>query len=183
MFHSDNYKGNKKDTNGYWYLDSNGMRHQRDEKCYVDFCKAVMMYNQSSSNFKGPYDGQLIGVLGENFADLLYQLRCDILHAGVSNIFKDDKGIYLALGELCGSTDFSKYRLISVQDLCNTIFNHVSSYCANNSIDNFKYTYVFDMDNSSDDRILYNRLCIDDRANYLVEEFAKENEQHQELNQ
>ena len=36
------------------------------------------------------------------------------------------------------------------------------------------------MDNSSDDKILYNRLCIDDRADYLTEEFIKENEQHKE---
>ena len=175
MYQDDKYKGiDRNDNNGYWYETNNGEIRWHDKKCYVDFCKEVMRVNQSSLNPKGQYDMWLIASLGTKFADLLYQLRCDIIHAGVANIYEDDKGIYLMLGEMPTSTEFTKYRTISIKDLCDTIFSHVNTWCSNNSVNNFKYTYVFDTENSSDDRILYNRLCEEDRAEYLKEQFEKE---------
>ena len=51
------------------------------------------------------------------------------------------------------------------------------TWCSNNSINYFKYTYVFDIENNRDDRILYNRLCEKDRADVLEERFIKENEE------
>ena len=57
------------------------------------------------------------------------------------------------------------------------IFSHIDTWCSNNSINNFKYTYVFDIENNRDDRILYNRLCEKDRADVLEERFIKENEE------
>lgn len=57
------------------------------------------------------------------------------------------------------------------------IFPHIDTWCSNNSINNFKYTYVFDIENNRDDRILYNRLCEKDRADVLEERFIKENEE------
>lgn len=56
-----------------------------------------------------------------------------------------------------------------------TIFSHIDIWCLNNSIDHFKYTYVFDTEHNDDDRILYNRLCEKDRADYLLEQFEKKN--------
>lgn len=149
----------------------------KDKECYIDFCKEVMRVNQREQNPKGQYDEWLTSILGEKFADVLYQLRCDIIHAGIADIYDDDKGIYLALGEMCPSTDFSKYRTINIKDLCETIFSHISTWCSNNSISNYKYTYVFNMENNKDDLILYNRLCETDRADMLEERFIKEHEE------
>lgn len=164
MFKNDDYKGaDRNDQNGYWYETNNGEIRWHDKKCYVDFCKTVMHG-----------DCWLISVLGDKFADVLYQLRCDIIHAGVANIYDDNKGLYLSLGD-CSSTDFSRYRTINVKDLCEMIYSHVDIWCSNNSVDNFKYTYVFDTKNNNDDRILYNRLCERDRADLLEERFIKEN--------
>lgn len=55
------------------YLNPNGK--QKDYKSYTDWCKE----NISK-------DGWIKMCLGENYADVLYQLRCDIVHAGCANI-------------------------------------------------------------------------------------------------
>ena len=81
-----------------------------------------------------------------------------------------------SLGEALPSTEFSRYRIVNVKDLCETLFAHISTWCSCNSADNFKYTYVFDAENNDDDRILYNRLCDNERADILEKEFLKENE-------
>lgn len=166
-----NFKWNDKSdhSKGKTYTD------WKDKNCYVDFCKEVMRVNQSSYNPKGQYDMWLIACLGSQFAEVLYQLRCDIVHAGVANIYADDKGIYLMLGELQTATELTKYRTIPIISLCNTLFDHIDSWCSMNSADNFKYTYVFDNEHSHDDRLLYKRLCDNDRADYLLEQFKKEN--------
>lgn len=178
MFFDDEYKStNSKHTNGYWHLDKNNNRYWHDEKCYVDFCKEVMRVNQCYPD-KGQPDGWLCNVLGPNFPNLLYQLRCDIIHAGTANIYDDDKGIYLMFGETATSTICTKYRTIDISSLCNTIFDHTSTWCLNYGAENFKYTYVFDMDNSRDDRLLYQRLCDDDRADYLKQQFEEEQKQN-----
>ena len=160
----DNYKNYKwKDSSDH----SKGKIYTnwKDKECYIDFCKETLK-NQ-----------WIIAVLGEKYADILYQLRCDIIHAGIANIYDDEKGIYLSLGEFASNTEFSKYRLISIKDLCDTIFDHIKSWCIKNSINNFKYTFVFDTGNNNDDKLLYNRLCERDRADYLEEIFIQENEQ------
>lgn len=176
MFQGDEYKGsNRNDKNGYWYETNNGNVCWHDKKCYVDFCKEVMHVNQSSLNPKGQYDGWLITLLGLKFAEVLYQLRCDIIHAGVANIYDDGKGIYLMLGEMQTATKLTKYRTVPIESLCETLFSHIKSWCLSNSINNFKYTYVFDNEHNSDDKLLYKRLCDNDRADYLLEQFEKEN--------
>ena len=164
MFQSDEYKGsNRNDENGYWYETDSGNIRWHDKKCYVDFCKEVI------------YDGWLIDLLGLKFAEVLYQLRCDIIHAGVANIYDDDKGIYLMLGEMQTAAKLTKYRTVPIESLCRTLFSHIKGWCSSNSVGNFKYTYVFDNDHNSDDRLLYKRLCDNDRADYLLEQFEKGN--------
>ena len=146
----------------------------KDKDCYIDFCKLVMQVS------KGQYDYWLTSCLGNDFAEVLYQLRCDIIHAGVANIYADDKGIYLMLGDHQTATKLTNYRTIPIKDLCNTIFNHIDLWCSSNSVDNFKYTYVFDIENNYDDKVLYNRLCERDRADSLLEQFEKENEERKD---
>lgn len=156
-----NFKWNEKSD-----MYSKGKTHTdwKDKDCYVDFCKEIM-----------GCDSWIIACLGSQFAEVLYQLRCDIVHAGVANIYADDKGVYLMLGECQILTELTKYRIIPVADLCNTLFNHIDIWCSTNSADNFKYTYVFDAEHSHDDRLLFDRLCDNDRADYLLEQFEKEN--------
>ena len=154
-----NFKWNDKSdhSKGKTYTD------WKDKDCYIDFCEKVI------------HDMWLIECLGRQFAKVLYQLRCDIVHAGVANIYDDDKGIYLMLGEHQMATELTKYRTIPVVSLCDTLFNHIDSWCSMNSADNFKYTYVFDNEHSHDDMLLFNRLCDNNRADYLLEQFEKEN--------
>ena len=178
MFDSENFKAsNRNDENGYWYTTNRG-KYWLDKKCYVVFCNTVMtVQNMLGTSVPDP---QLISELGPNFAEVLYQLRCDIIHAGIANIYDDNKGLYLALGDL-PSTDFSEYRMINIKDLCEIIFEHIDSWCKNNSVNNFKYTYVFDTENNNDDRILYNRLREKDKANKLEKEFNKERKKRKEV--
>jgi len=176
MYQDDKYKGiDRNDNNGYWYETNSGEIRWHDKKCYVDFCKEVMRVNQSSLNPEEQYSRWIIALFGLKFAEVLYQLRCDIIHAGVANIYDDDKGIYLMLGETQTTTELTKYRIVSIKSLCEALFSHIKRWCSSNSISNFKYTYVFDNEHNSDDRLLYNRLCDNDRADYLLEQFEKEN--------
>ena len=135
----------------------------RDKKCYVDWCK---------ENFKNSW---IRICLGSKFAEVLYELRCDIVHAGCADIYADGKGLYLSLGDN-GATDFTKYRIVDVGSLCKSIFDQTDTWCANFGTDSFKYTRVFNSDNR-DDRLLYQRLCDEDRADYLKEQFDRENEE------
>lgn len=145
----------------------------KDKECYVDFCKEVMRVNQSEGNPKGKYNLWLTSVLGSEFAEVLYQLRCDIVHAGIANVYNDNKQIVLMLGDE-RNTELTKYQTINIKDLCSAIFEHVSTWCSNNSVENFKYTYVFDTENSDNDRVLYRRLCDDDRADDLKKSFERD---------
>lgn len=106
-------------------------------------------------------------------------LRCDIVHAGCVDIYADGKGLYLTLNNdtlactIC-TTDFMKYRIIDIYQLCDTIFDCVASWCKSAGTLNFKYTRVFDGSNH-DDVLLYRKLCDEDRAEQLKLQFDKEN--------
>lgn len=140
----------------------------KDRECYIDFCKIMVQHGT------GQADPWVTSTLGENYAEVLYGLRCDIIHAGVANIYDDKKKIFLVLGKSAGSTDFDDYRTINVKDLCETIFEKVEMWCRCNSANNFRYTHVFDIDQSKSDRLLYEGLCDECRKEALVEKFHKE---------
>ena len=52
---------------------------QRDKKCYIDWCNEYIK------------DRWIISCLGEEYAEVLYSLRCDIVHAGCADIYSDKK--------------------------------------------------------------------------------------------
>ena len=133
----------------------------RDMKCYIDWC---------NENLK---DGWSNKFLGEKYAEILYQLRCDIVHAGCANIYADGKAVYLSLNKGRTSTTFTKYRIIDVSILCEDIFDHTDTWCINFGAAGFKYTHVFD-ERNHDDILLYNKLCDEERANFLKEQFDEE---------
>ena len=147
------------------YLKSNGA--YSDKKCYIDWCTENI-----------DKDGWIISCLGENYADVLYDIRCDIVHAGCAHVYPkhypDGLGFYFSIGNDGLSTELTKYRIVNVSTLCEQLFNYVEAWCNNFGASGFKYTRVFNSE-SRDDRLLYQRLCDKERADYLEEQFNREN--------
>ena len=142
------------------YLNSN--EFPKDKKCYIDWC---------NENLQDRWTKEC---LGAKYAEVLYGLRCDIVHAGCANIHADGKAVYLFLGDNSRTTEFTKYRVIDIATLCEVLFSYADTWSENFGASGFKYTRVFDS-NSRDDVLLYNRLCDEARADYLKEQFDKEN--------
>lgn len=86
----------------------------RDNKCYVDWC---------SENIDK--DGWIISFLGENYAEVLYDIRCGIVHAGYAQVYPDHYpdglGFYFSIGNEL-STELTKYRIVNVSTLCEQLF-------------------------------------------------------------
>ena len=86
----------------------------RDKKCYVDWCRENI-----------DKDGWIISFLGENYAEVLYDIRCDIVHAGYAQVYPDHYpdglGFYFSIGDEL-STELTKYRIINVSTLCKQLF-------------------------------------------------------------
>lgn len=161
------------DENGkpkfYCKTKQNGGIWWNDSKCYKDFCQELFNNNH-----------WITSVLGTNYAEVLYQLRCDIVHAGCASIYTDNKGIYLSLGENNNTTEFTKHKVINIKTVTTMIFDHINIWLTTFGANGFKHTFVFDIDNNRDDRLLYNRLCDDDRADFLLKQFEKEERERKE---
>lgn len=145
------FKGNKD------YLKKNG--EYLDKKCYIDFCVKYLRSNY------------LECCLSSNFANVLYNIRCDIIHAGEANILVKGLNCYFVIGS--SSTKLDDCILINIEDLCNEIFDSILSWCSIHSF-NLSKTVVFNLDSSKDDRLLYTELCDRARKRYLLENFNKE---------
>jgi len=135
MFEDDKFRSsNKQNDDGYWYLDNKGIRHYYDKKCYIDCCKRLMVNRhgfingnfvideEEPENGKFGYDSFIVNMLGSKFSEVLYQLRCDIIHVGIANIYDDNKGIYLRIDDCHMTTELYDYRIISIFYLCDTFF-------------------------------------------------------------
>jgi hypothetical protein len=133
-----------------------------DKKCYVDWCKSQM------NN-----DIWIKECLGTEFADVLYNLRCDIVHAGCANIADGGKRLFFSLGNHCSGLSFEQFRIIDVKQLCECLIGHAKSWCATSNMACIKNTYVFNS-YDRDDKLLYDKLCADERAKQLKAEFEKE---------
>lgn len=147
------------------YIKRNG--DYNDKKCYIDWCKKNIAK-----------DRWIISCLGEQYAEVLYDIRCDIVHAGCAHVYPkhypDGLGFYFSIGNDGLSTELTKYRIVSVSTLCEQLFNYAEAWCHNFGASGFKYTRVFNSKNR-DDRLLYQRLCDRERADYLEEQFDSEN--------
>lgn len=153
-----NFKWNDKNdhSKGKIYTD------WKDKECYIDWCNEYIKDDWTKT------------CLGEKYAEVLYNLRCDIVHAGCANIYADRKGVYLSIGDNSNTTEFTKYRILDVSSLCNVIFDCSDMWSTKFGASEFKYTRVFDSE-VRDDRLLYNKLCDEERADYLKEQFDREN--------
>jgi len=146
---------------GYYRTYDNGKIRWHDRKSYVDFCNAHLSRNC-----------WLFDCFGHNIGDVLYCLRCDIVHAGCANIYDGDFAVWLSFSEDMPTTTFSKYKIVSVRGICRSIFDTLSSWISTSGAENYQYTHVFSDD--GDDRLLYERLCDKERADYLEEKFLEE---------
>ena len=137
----------------------------KDKECYVDFCNQIMRVNKSYTNPEGEPDGYLVVALGENFAEVLYQLRCGFVHEGDIKFCANNKEIYFSLGEMGTNTEFEDKGTIRIKDLCEEIFYYVKGWCEKQPDTVFKNVFIFDMDNSKDDRDKYREYCANARKN------------------
>lgn len=152
-----------KDNSEYCYVNKSGILCWHDRKAYVDFCDVCFSK-----------DMWLHDCFGRDVGAVLYNLRCDIVHAGCANIYAGDYAIWLSYGEgLSGVTHFSKYKIVSIESISRSVFNHIETWLQNSGMFNCRYTFVFD-GADSDDRLLYDRLCDNERASMLEQRFIEE---------
>lgn len=70
-------------------------------------------------------------------------------------------------------TQFESYRIIDVKTLCESILGQVKGWYETADLSGMKYTRVFDMEDY-DDKLLYDKLCDEERTNFLMKEFKRE---------
>jgi hypothetical protein len=148
------YEGNKE------YQKQSG--DAKDKKCYVDWCNEYLTK-----------DKWLVKAFGDNCGEALYGLRCDIVHAGYTNAPKNK--MYFSYGDNCTDTILPDYKIINIKMLCEVILSRTNTWYNQSDSSNMKYTRTFDMTNG-DDALLYRKLCEEERAKRLMEDFKKENE-------
>lgn len=140
----------------------------KDKKCYVDFCNQIMRVSTGTNGLTNDAPNEyLVSILGNKYGEILYDLRCDIIHAGEINISADNKKIFLMLGECSTATDFTESRTIPIIDLCELIFNYIEGWYEGFKVQdvntqNLKYTRIFDMENSND-KLSYKKACENER--------------------
>lgn len=151
------YQGNAK----YCKTKNNGKLHWNDNLAYTDFC------NEHLRN------GWLSVCFGRNVGETLYNLRCDIVHAGCANIYDGDCAVWLSYGQGSGGglTEFAGYKIVSIESICEAIFNAIEIWVSHFGISSFNYTLVFG--DTHDDQLLYGRLCDSARADVLEKKFLQ----------
>ncbi len=150
------------EDNANFYTLKGDRKLWRDRKCYLAWCENYVMP-----------DPWLRQCLGEKGAEVIYETRCDILHAGVAKIYTDNSELLFSLDSKSISRELINYRILSVFGLCQSIFRAYRIWLTKKNRGSMQYTFVFDL-NDRDDALLFNHLCDNDRAIYLQEQFEKE---------
>lgn len=144
----------------YFSMRPNGAKKWHDKKAYTDWCKTY---------FDKP--NMLQEMLEDDIPDTLYNLRCDIVHAGVANINCGGKPIYFSIGEsVPGYVKFDDKKIINIETFCNSVFDIVSMWILKFGANSHRKTYVFNM-NERDDKLLYSTLCDEARTKKLRKDF------------
>mgnify|MGYP006951768321 CR=1 FL=1 len=151
-----------------------------DHDMYVQWCNRYMCVFDDVYLDSINKDRWLIDMLGSDYGSLLYVMRCDFLHAGnilVREQYRIDGGtenlgwridknaasvtkeIYLTINCPVSYTT-QKYTVLSVEDLCNTIYDYVQRFydgwdCMNG---NCIRTFIFDYNNEHDRQKLGNLI-------------------------
>lgn len=144
----------------YFKIKNNGEKRWEDKKCYIDFCNQTMRTGKNKLGQEGKLDGYLVAILGVNFPEVLYQLRCGFVHEGDMEFCANGKKVYFSLGDLGTNTDFEDKITIKIKNLCEEVFHYIKNWCYEHSYTCFKYVYVLDLDNNESDRKKYKELCL-----------------------
>ncbi len=160
-----------KDKAAYCSRDERGKLYWRDRKSYVDFCNAILSG-----------DAWLSQCFGNSVGDVLYNLRCDIIHAGCADIYAGDYAVFLSYGPDCMSTEFStgangvKYKIVSIEGICNSIFDTIGArfFASCGKAGEFECGRTRVFGDTHDDVLLYNELCNRGRVSHLVSDFFEE---------
>ncbi len=87
-------------SNTHEYHKTNG--DFKDKKCYIEWCNANI-----------DEDSWIKSCLGDKYAEVLYDIRCDIVHAGCAHIYPkhypDGLGFYFSINDDGISTEMTKY--------------------------------------------------------------------------
>ncbi len=179
------YKGNtRNDVNGIWYED-NGRIQWHDKKAYIKWCNEWVSLGSRttycgklvSNDFQK--DRFLVSILGENYAEKLYEMRCNILHECETDI---DHGLGLPIFFSIGieNTVLSKECIVKIETICEAILHYTENWVEICHSHNLPKRQYYD-GNNRDDKLLYGKLCDDSRADYLLElhnrELKRRNEQ------
>lgn len=162
-----------------WHLkDNKPCWNRHDKDAYIKWCNEWMsLGDKTMSNGKlmqndCAKDIFLVELIGDNYAEKLYDMRCNILHEAETNI---DHGtglpIFFSIG--IGNTRLSKEYIVKIEDLCNVIFDYAKNWA--------EFRHPYDLPkrkyydgNDKDDRLLYKGLCEENRKEYLLEQHEKE---------
>lgn len=173
------YKGNNRnDENGVWFEDNNGRIQWHDKKAYIKWCnewvslgsRATYCGKLISNDYQK--DRFLVSLLGENYAEKLYEMRCNILHECETDI---DHCLGLPIFFSIGieNTTLLNECIIQVETICDVVFCYAENWmeiCHRHDLPKRQY---YD-GNNKDDRLLYNRLCDDSRTDYLLDQHNRE---------
>lgn len=178
-YSDEKYKGNSRsDENGIWYEDNNGRIQWHDKKAYIKWCLEWV-----SMGSRTTYCGKLVNndyrkdrflaeILGENYPEKLYEMRCNILHQCETDI---DHGqglpIFFAIG--IENTVLSKEYIVQVETICNAVLHYAEDWMEICHRSNLPKRQFYD-GNNKDDRLLYSKLCEESRADYLLEQHERE---------
>ena len=172
------YKGsNRSDDNGVWYEDGKGI-HWHDKRAYVKWCNEWMSLGARTTIggklVRNEYQksGFLVSLLGENYAEKFYEMRCNLLHQCETDI-EHGSGLPIFFSIGIGNTQLNKECIVQIETICEEIFCYAESWieiCHHYDLPKRQY---YD-GNSSDDVLLYKKLCEDSRADYLMKQHNKE---------
>lgn len=149
----------------------NGDLLSKDHDMYVQWCDRYMRTYDTIYHDNINKDKWLMEMLGQDYGELLYVMRCDFLHAGnilVHEQYRLDGGeeldkrtdkkashvskrIYLTINSDISYTT-QMYTVLKLEDLCNTIFDYVDVWYRNwdGYLGNNIRTFIFDCANIHD---------------------------------
>ena len=148
-----------------WHLKNNKPCWDgHDKQAYIKWCDEWI-----SEHTK---DSFLVELIGNNYAEKLYGMRCNILHEAEINI-EHGAGLPIFFSIGIGNTRLPKEYIVKIEDLCNVIFDYAEIWVEfRHSYDLPKRKYYDG--NDKDDRLLYKGLCEESRKEYLLEQHEKE---------
>lgn len=173
------HKGsNQSDEKGVWYVNNRGIVRWHDKKAYINWCNEWMRLEYGFTVDGQPVENDsckdrfLVSIIGENYAEKLYEMRCNILHQCETDI-EHGSGLPIFFSIGIGNTQLSEEWIVQINDICDEIFRYAERWLANSHDYDLPKRWYYD-GNSNDDRLLYSKLCDNSRADHLLEQHDKE---------